>query len=675
PTPAQLLARLMAAAGLSDQDTARLLTPSYHSPEALPRYYQQLAINCTVQAILQGQERCLLCMATGTGKTLVAFQVCWKLWNARWNREGRRERRPRILYLADRTILVDDPKDKHFAPFGEARWKIEGGVARQSREVYFATYQAIAADQTRPGLYREYPRDFFDLIIVDECHRGSARDEGNWREILDWFAPAYQLGMTATPLRDDNRDTYVYFGNPIYSYSLRQGIEDGFLAPYRVHRVVTDVDATGWRPSRDELDRFGRAIPDEHYETKDFERVVALKARTQAIARHLTDFMRRTDRWAKTIVFCVDQEHAAAMRQALTNLNQDLVAKHPHYVARVTTDEGDRGRALLSLFQEPDEPTPVILTTSQMLTTGVDVPTCKNVVLVRVINSMSEFKQIIGRGTRLREDYGKTWFNIIDYTGAATARFADPDFDGVPEVIDLTEIDDEGNATGTETLDPTDGAATGPGAETHGEPDPGADAGDRDPPPRKYYVDGGQVQIVAHIVSELDDDGRQLRVIQYTDYTAAQVRTLFRTPDALTADWADPVKREAILAQLDHRGIDFTHLAEATARPDADPLDLLCHLAFQRPLRTRRERADHLRRNQPDFFDQFSALARGILDALLDQYTEHGPGEFQIPHALQVPPIVAHGNPMEIADLFGGPVAMRQAVNQLQALLYAEIRQ
>ncbi len=676
PTPDELLARLKVAEGLGDEATRRLLTPSYWAPEAPPRYYQGVATNRTLLAILQEQRRILLCMATGTGKTLVAFQVCWKLWTAHWTRDAS-PRKPRILFLADRNVLVDDPKDKHFAPFGNARWKIEGGVVRLSRQMYFAIYQAIARDKTRPGLYRQYPRDFFDLIVVDECHRGSATDESNWREILEWFEPAYQLGMTATPLRAENRDTYRYFGNPVYSYSLRQGIEDGFLAPYRVHRVVTDLDATGWRPSPAEIDRYGREIPDGLYETKDFERIIALKARTEAIAKHLTDFMRRTDRWAKTIVFCVDQEHATEMRKALTNLNQDLVAKHPHYVERITSDEGDIGRGFLSQFQDPEQPTPVIVTTSQMLTTGVDVPTCKNVVLVRVINSLTEFKQIIGRGTRMREDYGKTWFNIIDYTGSATARFADPDFDGFPEAIDVTEIDGQGNETGTTTIDPTEPDDAEPGddqihaddADDGGEEDP-ARGGIDEPRSRKYYVDGGQVRIVGHVVYELDEAGSQLRVIQYTDYTAAQIRTLFRTPDELTADWADPVKRDEVLVRLEAVGIRFMDLADAAGAPEADPLDLLCHLAFQRPLRTRRERAEHLRRNRPDFFDQYSVVARGILDTLLDQYTEHGPGEFQIPHALMNPPIKAHGNAIEIADLFGGPLAMREAVNQLQALLY-----
>jgi type I restriction enzyme, R subunit len=358
PTPDDLWLRLRTGEKLKDDTAAGLLTPYNHLSGKSPRYYQDIAINRTVQSILQGKRRILLTMATGTGKTVVAFQICWKLWQARWNRTGE-YRRPKILYLADRNILIDDPKDKIFTPFGDARWKIENGEVNKGREMYFAIYQAIAKDEHRPGLYKEYARDFFDLIIVDECHRGSARDESNWREILDYFEPAQKLGMTATPLREDNRDTYAYFGNPIYTYSLRQGIDDGFLAPYRVHRVVSAWDAAGWRPSQGDLDRYGRAIPDDEYHTKDFERVVALRARTQAIARHLTDFMKKTDRFAKTIVFCVDQEHAADMRQGLNNLNTDLTQQHADYVCRVTSEEGDVGRGHLGRFQELETTTPV----------------------------------------------------------------------------------------------------------------------------------------------------------------------------------------------------------------------------------------------------------------------------------------------------------------------------
>jgi type I restriction enzyme R subunit len=350
PTPSELFARLKASQGIAEDVANKLLTPYHQVPGSAPRYYQEIAINRAVQAILQGTRRILLTMATGTGKTVVAFQISWKLWNARWNREDA-YRKPRILFLADRNVLVDDPKDKTFAPFGDARHKIEG-EAIKSREMYFATYQAIAKDTAAPASTENIPRDFFDLIIVDECHRGSAREDSNWREILEYFEPAFQLGMTATPLREDNRDTYEYFGNPLYTYSLRQGIDDGFLAPYRVHRVVTQADAAGWRPSKGEVDRYGREIPDEEYHTKDFERIIALRARTEAIARHLSEFMRRTDRFAKTIVFCVDQEHADEMRRALNNLNADLVQKHPDYVARVTSDEGKIGKGHLSRFQE-----------------------------------------------------------------------------------------------------------------------------------------------------------------------------------------------------------------------------------------------------------------------------------------------------------------------------------
>ena len=416
------------------------------------RYYQEIAVNSAVEAILKGRKRLLLTMATGTGKTAVAFQICWKLWNSRWNRTVNRPsdadyRKPKILYLADRNVLVDQPKDGLFAAFDDARWKIEGGVVNLGREMYFAIYQAIAKDERRPGLYKEFLRGFFDLVIVDECHRGSARDDSNWREILMWFEPAYQLGMTATPLRDDNRDTYLYFGNPLYTYSLRQGIEDGFLAPYRVHRVISEWDAAGWRPSKADLDRYGRSIPDEEYQTKDFERSVALRACTEAVARHLTEFLKKTDRFAKTIVFCVDQEHADEIRRALNNLNSDLAAQFPDYVCRVTSDEGDFGRGHLGRFQDVETQTPTILTTSQLLTTGVDAPTCKNVVLARVIGSMSEFKQIIGRGTRVRDDYGKLWFDIIDYTGSATRLFADPSFHGDPALLTEEELEDGGKST------------------------------------------------------------------------------------------------------------------------------------------------------------------------------------------------------------------------------------
>lgn len=663
PSPSLLWNRYRVGQGIAiDHAAEQLLTPFNHAVGKNERYYQQIAINRTVEGILQGKRRILLTMATGTGKTTVAFQICWKLWNARWNPTGA-YRRPRILYLADRNILVDHPKDGIFASFGDARHKIEGGEVVMSREIYFAIYQALAEDERRTGLFREYPADFFDLIVVDECHRGSARDTSSWRSILEYFTPAYQLGMTATPLREENRDTYLYFGNPIYEYSLRQGIDDGFLAPYRVHRIVTEWDAAGFRPSQGDLDRYGRAIPDDEYQTKDFERVVALRARTHAIAKHLTDFLRKTDRFAKTIVFCVDQEHASDMRAELTNLNADLMIQYPDYVCRVTADEAEIGRGHLGRFQDVDTRTPTILTTSQLLTTGVDAPTCKNVVLARVVGSMSEFKQIIGRGTRVRDDYGKLWFNILDYTGSATRLFADPAFDGDPVRVTEEELAEDG--TTRVVTDTAEEEPTVPQETTGGviEPD--------QPRREKFYYDGGQVEIAAHLVYELDSNGTQLRVVRYTDYAAESVRTLAADPRELRASWMDAKKRENIIARLKERGIDFEELATMADQPEADPFDLLCHLAFNAPLRSRRERAQQLKHTRKDFFEQYGLEARQVLDELLEKYAEHGDAQFVLPDVLKVSPISDHGQVTDIIRYFGGPEQLRQAVNELQRNLYA----
>ncbi|MBX7236737.1 MAG: DEAD/DEAH box helicase family protein [Caldilineales bacterium] len=670
PAPEELWQRRHGSLTPSVQQ--RLLTPYQRLPDKEPRYYQEIAINRVVQAILAGRRRNLLTLATGTGKTFVAFQICWRLWEMRWNRAGE-HRRPKILFLSDRNILVDDPKDNMFAPFGDARHKIEGGKVVKSRDMYFAIYQAIAQDENRPGLYRGYAPDFFDLIVVDECHRGSARDDSNWREILEYFEPAYQLGMTATPLREDNRDTYRYFGNPLYTYSLRQGIEDGFLAPYRVRQVVSEWDASGWRPDEGQQDRFGREVPDELYQTKDFERVVALKARTEAIARHLTNFLNKSNRFDKTIVFCVDQEHADAMRHALTNLNDDLMRAHPDYVVRITADEGDIGRGHLGRFKDPEEETPVIATTSHLLTTGVDIPTCTNVVLARVIGATTEFKQIIGRGTRVREDHGKLFFNILDYTGSAMQRFADPAFDGEPAEITEEEIDEAGNTITVRSKQsyeqPQEGeGAAGEGGWTvvgQGEEGQGEGA------PRKFYVDEGQVEIVAEMVYDLDADGRRLRASSFSDYAGKTVRTLYTAPEALHGHWVSVEQRQRVVKALAERGIDLDYLRQVTQQPEADPFDLLCYLAYGAPLRTRRERAERLRGRQRDFFDAYGPEARAILDELLDKYIEHGEPLLAMPDLLKVPPISRHGNVIEIMRLFDGPDKLVQAVDQMQALLYA----
>jgi type I restriction enzyme R subunit len=419
-------------------------------------------------------------------------------------------------------------------------------------------------------------------------------------------------------------------------------------------------------PSKGELDRYGREIPDDEYETKDFETAVALRARTEAIARHLTAFLKQTDRFGKTIVFCVDQEHADEMRRAISNLNSDLVKNHSDYVCRVTADEGEIGRGHMARFQDVETQAPVILTTSQLLTTGLDAPTCKNVVLARVVGSMTEFKQIIGRGTRVRDDYGKLWFNILDYTGSATRMFADPDFDGDPVLVTETEIDSAGKQRTQSVIDepPTDpDLVDDPRPATVSEPQ----VAER----RKFYFDQGQVEIAAHLVYELDPDGKQLRVVRFTDYAGEKVRTLFPSEAALQTKWADPIKRAAIIESLSERGIDFDELAASANQPDADPFDLLCHLAYNAPLRTRRERAERLRTEKEDFFGRYGPEARAILDELLEKYAEHGTAQFLLPDVLRVPPISLHGQPGEIIRIFGGPDQLRQAVTELQTLLYA----
>ncbi len=680
-TPAELFARLTAGVALPQTAGPHLLEPFNLASGKLPRYYQQIAIQRVVEAILLGQKRILATLATGTGKTCVAFQICWTLWSSRWNRSGE-YRRPKILFLADRNLLVDDPMAKMFAPFGDARHKIAAGDVSQGRDMYFGIYQALT--NASADVFRQYRPDFFDLIIIDECHRGSSRDASTWRAVLDYFQPAVQFGMTATPLREDTRDTYDYFGNPIYTYSLRQGIEDGFLAPYRVHRVITTVDAAGWRPSKGELDRFGREVPDDEYETRDFERVVALRSRTVAMARHLTNFLKGTGRFAKTLVFCVDQEHAAEMRRELVNLNSDLVQPYPDYVCRVTADEGANGLTHLANFQDVDKPTPVILTTSQLLTTGVDAEMVKNVVLARVVGSRTEFKQIIGRGTRLKVDYGKEYFNIIDFTGTATLHFADPDFDGDPVRIEEVTVDEAGEqvalvelAIKTETADPQDAATEAYGL-TEEQIGPGTGIVIHEPlngyisEPRKYYIDGGEVEVIGHLVYDLDTDGKKLQVVKYTEYSGRAVRTLYPTRQALQSAWADPDSRSEVLRELTERGISFDELAASSEQPDADPFDLLCHLAWNAPLLTRRQRAEQARRQTEGLFAEYSDTAREILTLLLDRYIERGILQFNaLSELIKVQPFDRYGSPSEIATRhFGGVRGMKDAVSRLQGALY-----
>ncbi len=658
PSPDELWGRLQGTLNLpTPQDVDDALSAYFEQAGGkVPRYYQQVAINRAVEAVLRGQSRILLTMATGTGKTFVAFQIVWRLWKA-----GRKKR---ILYLSDRNFLIDLAKDRTFAPMGQALHKIRGRAVK-SREVYFALYQALSNPGDGPNLYEKYPKDFFDLIIVDECHRGSANETGNWRKILEYFDAATQIGMTATPRRTDNIDTYEYFGDPIYTYSLKQGIADGFLAPYRVYRVIPDVDASGLQIDPGVLDRFGREVPPGLYGTKEFERVVSLLSRTEVVARHLTEFLKRTDRYDKTIVFCVDQEHALDMRNALARCNTDLMKVHPNYVARVVSDEKKIGREHLDDFQDPENRLPVILTSSQMLTTGVDAPTCRNVVLFRTINSMVDFKQIIGRGTRVSEEHGKFWFTIIDYVGA-TQLFYDPAFDGDPVRVTRTEIDSQGNETAVQdseegTLQPEEEAPRGVMEieQRVGEL------------PRKYYVDNVEVYIVGEQAFELDPEGNVLRTMEFTDYVTQNVRHLNLTAEHLRQAWPLTEQRREILEQLRQHGIDPEHLAAVTHHEDTDALDLLLHVAYNAPLVSRQERLEKLRQKKSNFLNTFTPAARQILDALLEKYADYGISQFDdLPNLLHVQPFAGYGAPTEIYALFGGAVKLVQAVDELQKGLY-----
>ena len=659
PSPDELWGRLKGTFKFTTQkdETDALSRYWQEAGGKSPRYYQQVAINKAVNAVLEGQNRILLTMATGTGKTFVAFQIVYRLLKAR--------RKKRILYLADRKVLIQQAKTRTFSPLDQAIQVIQGRAVK-SREVYFALYQALANPVTGENLYEKYPRDFFDLIIVDECHRGSANEYGSWRKILEYFESATQIGMTATPKRTDNVDTYEYFGDAIYTYSLRQGIDDGFLAPYRVYRVIPDVDASGLQIDPGVLDRFGREIPPDLYGTKDFERLISLLSRTEVVAKHLTEYLKRTNRFDKTIVFCVDQEHALDMRKALNNANADLSRIHVHYVERVVSDEGSVGRGHLDNFQDPEEDMPVILTTSQMLTTGVDAPTCRNVVLFRGINSMTDFKQIIGRGTRVSEEHNKFWFTILDYVGA-TQLFYDPAFDGDPVRVMKSEIDKDGNETKVEDSEEGTLAESLP----HPSPLPQGEGGRIGELPRKYYLDNVQVYIAGEQAFELDPDGNVLKTVEFTDYVTQNIRRLNLTAEHLKQSWTQAEQRIEILNQLRSRGIDPDHLAHVTHHEEADALDLLLHVAYNAPLVTRRERADKLKQKKANFFNTFTPAAREILNSLLEKYADYGIGEFdQLPRVLQVSPFDKYGSTYDIYQLFGGADKLLQAVDELQKFLY-----
>jgi len=662
PTPTELWDRLNSSQPVKTEIQETFLKPFFVVPGKEIRYYQRIAINVAVKAILEGKKRALLTLATGTGKTTVAFQIIYKLWNNRWNIKGEYHR-PKVLFIVDRSILVTDPHAKDFSAFGDARCLVPDEGLPSSREIYFSTYQSLAEDESRVGAFRSLPTDFFDLIVIDECHRGSATDDSNWRVILNYFNSAVQLGLTATPLRDDNKDTYAYFGNPLYTYSLKQGLEDGFLAPYIVHRVVPEPDATGWRPQNGQLDANGVLIPDGIYTTSDFENTLSHLPRTKAVVKHLQTFMVKNGRFDKTIVFCVNQEHADHFRREMSNLNADLVIQYPDYVVRIVSDEKEIGKGHLDKFMDIDEPIPVVVTTSRLLSTGIDVPTCKNIILFRMVNSMTEFKQIIGRGTRVRGDYQKLFFTILDYTGSATRNFADPDFDGEPPLITEEEIDDNGDTVpGTEVVisDPLP-----PDEEVINDP-PLPPAVSR----KKFYIIEGEVTIATESVQIIGADGK-LRTIQFTQYVKEQILTLFSSANDLRSKWSHSEQRKQIIVELENHGISIEQLMDITKQTEADPFDLLCFVAYDLKPKTRKQRAELLQKNKPDFFALYSGKAQQILKLILEKYVDFGLNQIR-PDIISADPIRQEGNEIEIVNEFGGMDKYKQAIEQLQILLYLE---
>ncbi len=631
PSPEELWQRYCKAKGITPE-VEPVVSQDYHADAGgkEPRYYQQIAINRAIEAIAKGQDRILLVMATGVGKTFCAFQIIWRLWKAR--------KKKRILFLADRNILVDQAKVNDFKPFGAAMTKITNRKVDKSFEIYLCLYQAVTGTDEVQNIYKQFSPDFFDLIVVDECHRGSAAEDSAWREILEYFHNATQIGLTATPKETETVSNMDYFGPPVFTYSLRQGIEDGFLAPYKVVRMDLDKDLLGWRPHKGQLDKHGQPIEDRVYNQRDFDRNLVLEKRTELVARKVTEFLRETDPYDKTIVFCEDIDHAERMRQALVNENAALVKKNAKYIMRITGDE-PTGKAELDNFINPEERYPVIVTTSQLLTTGVDAQTCKLIVLDQRIESMTRFKQIIGRGSRLKPEFGKMFFTIMDFK-KATELFADPDFDG-------------------EAVQEEDFAWPEPAAKRKPEI-----AGERRV---KYVVNNVPVTVLARRVQYLDAHGK-LITESLRDYTRKNVRQEYAALDDFLKYWSGAEQKQIIIKELEERGILMDALAEEVGR-DYDPFDMVCHTAFDRPPLTRRERANNVRKR--DYFAKYSDKARTVLNALLDRYADAGVVDLESLETLKVQPINELGTPMEIVSMFGGVDQYWAAVRGLERELYA----
>ena len=642
PTEEELHQRYLDSKHYTPEEQHIVETPFYYDAYSHePRYYQRIAIDRTVEAIARGQQRVLVVMATGTGKTFTAFQIIHRL-----HKSGAKKK---ILYLADRNILIDQTMAQDFKPFkkfmtkitsvGEGEEKIDS-----SYEVYMALYHQLVGKEGKPDPFLEVQPNFFDLIIVDECHRGSAKDDSAWRKVLEYFNTATQIGMTATPKAEEGANNLDYFGEPVYTYSLLQGINDGFLAPYRVTADFINIDLQGWTPEEGELDLFGKEIEDKLYQRQNIGRDLAIKMRRVIVANRITQMLKDIGRMTKTIVFCSDIEEAAEMRTLLINMNQDMCRKSPYYVTRIVGEDKE-GKKQLDNFISVDEPYPVIVTTSELLSTGVDCKTCGLIVIDKEIGSMTEFKQIIGRGTRLRKDKGKWHLEILDFRNA-TAKFKDPDFDGDP-------VPPKGHS-GKKYKLPEDKQQD--------------KTGERDPH-EKYTIEGTDIRIAHEIVSVLGEDGKTMKTESVQTFARTQIRRHFESLDKFIQTWTEAERKQAIMDELKEYYILIDAVREANpALEKADIFDIICHVAFDQPPLTRKERANNVKKR--NYFGKYKGKAREVLEALLDKYAENGILDFEKANILEIAPFNKIGKPSKIIKLFGGPAGFEMAIKELEEQIY-----
>jgi type I restriction enzyme R subunit len=643
PAPGLLWRRYKTHRGIKDDEEQLVLQPFYEDASGKePRYYQADAINRTIEAVAAGQNRILLVMATGTGKTYVAFQIIWRLWKAGTIK--------RALFLADRNILIDQARINDFKPFGGAMTKVTGHNIDPAFEIDLALYQAITGSDEADKAFKKLSHDFFDLIVIDECHRGSAVEDAQWREILEYFSDAIQVGMTATPRETKYASNISYFGEPVYTYTLKQGIEEGFLAPYKVIRIDIDKDIEGWTPPPGMIDDLGQEVPECEYNQADMDRILVLNQRTRLVARRVMQYLNATDPYAKTIIFCENIDHAERMRAAIVNEAGSLAIEHPRYVVRIT-GESTEGKGELDNFIDPESRFPVIATTSDLMTTGVDARTCKLIVLDKTINSMTTFKQIIGRGTRILEEYNKFFFTIMDFK-KATTLFNDPDFDGEPVVIYEPEDDD----------DPVPPDPEGD-TESEDDDDEGKGGGKH-----KFVVGGVPVRIIAERVEYVGPDG-QLITEAYREFAKKQVEAEFTSLDDFVRRWNGADRKQAIIDELEQHGVSIENLSAEVGK-EFDPFDLILHIAYdQRPL-TRKERAAKVRKR--NYFAKYGETARAVLEALLDKYQDEGVIDLAEPEVLRIAPLAQIGMPVQLVKEFGSRANFETAVHELQSALYQE---